>query len=51
MHNSATRQMCWITPSGLVFEHTGLFFGRITETNLVELWGKGDIREETWKVK
>ena len=26
MHDSVSRQICWITPSGLVFEHTGLFF-------------------------
>ena len=44
MHSSACRQICWITPSGLVFEHTGLWFGRITETKLVELWGNEDVR-------
>ena len=51
MHSSATRQICWITPSGLVFEHTGLYFGRITETKLVELWGRADSREGNWKIE
>jgi len=49
MHSSATRQICWIGPSGLVFEHTGLFFGRITETKLVDVWGREDNRG-TWKM-
>lgn len=50
MHSSANRQICWITLLDLVFEHTGLFFGRITETKLDELWGKEDIRGEKWKL-
>ena len=50
--HSGTRQICWITPSGLVFEHTGLYFGRITEKKLVELWGtRADSREGNWKIE
>ena len=48
MHSSETRQICWITPSGLMFEHTGLYFGRITETKLVDIWGTTDVRRH-WR--
>lgn len=40
IHNSGARCITWITPSGLVFEHTGLFLARTPEIRLVELWGK-----------
>ena len=39
MHASAARMITWGLPTGLVIEHTGLFFGRIPEMRLVELWG------------
>lgn len=37
--HSAVRCISWSTPTGLSFEHTDLFFARITEKRLVELWG------------
>ena len=33
------RCISWSTPTGLSFEHTDLFFARVTEKRLVELWG------------
>ena len=33
------RCILWSTPAGLSFEHTDLFFARVTEERLVELWG------------
>ena len=35
----AFRLITWSTPHGLTFEHTGLFFGRVSEKKLVYLWG------------
>lgn len=34
--------MTWTTPTGLCFEHTGLYLGRVPEMRLVELWGTVD---------
>ena len=39
VHASALRCITWSTPSGLTFEHTDLFFGRVSEKRLVQLWG------------
>ena len=39
VHHSAVRCISWTTPGGLAFEHTNLFFARVTEKRLVELWG------------
>lgn len=39
VHHSALRQISWSTPTGLNFEHTDLFLGRVSEKKLVELWG------------
>ncbi|MBT5401961.1 MAG: hypothetical protein HOL28_00800 [Crocinitomicaceae bacterium] len=30
----------WITPTGLTFDHTPLYLGRLTESRLVDLWSK-----------
>ena len=40
--NSGGLVMTWSTPTGLVFEHTGLYFARCPETRLIELWGTVD---------
>ena len=40
--NSGALLMTWSAPTGLVFEHTGLYFARCPETRLVELWGTVD---------
>jgi len=34
--------MTWTAPSGLCFEHTGLYFGRLPEMRAIELWGTVD---------
>jgi len=39
VHNSAVRCISWSTATGLSFEHTDLFFARVSEKRLVELWG------------
>jgi hypothetical protein len=38
--SSGARLITWVLPIGLVFEHTGLYLGRVPEMQLVELWGK-----------
>jgi hypothetical protein len=38
--SSGGRIITWALPTGLVFEHTGLFLGRVPEIRLVELWGR-----------
>ena len=40
--NSGGLVMTWTTPTGLCFEHTGLYFARCPEVRLVELWGTQD---------
>jgi hypothetical protein len=37
--HAAARCITWSTPSGLTFEHTNLFFARVSEKMLVKLWG------------
>lgn len=39
IHGSATRCITWSTPSGLTYDHTPMFLGRVSEKRLVELWG------------
>ena len=51
MHDSACRQITWMAPCGLTYEHTGLWFGRMTEQKLVELWGNTNVNMEEWKAK
>ena len=38
--NSGGRCITWITPSGLVFEYTGIHLARTPEIRLVEYWGQ-----------
>jgi hypothetical protein len=40
--NSGGLLMTWSAPTGLVFEHTGLYFARCPEARAVELWGTRD---------
>lgn len=40
--NSGGLVMTWSAPTGLIFEHTGLYFARCPETRLIELWGTVD---------
>lgn len=39
VHHSAFGCITWSTPSGLTFEHTHLYFARVSEKQLVSLWG------------
>ena len=39
VHHAAVRCISWSTPTGLMFEHTDLFFARVSEKKLVSLWG------------
>ena len=38
--NSGGQCITWITPSGLVFEYTGIHLARTPEIRLVEYWGQ-----------
>ena len=40
--NNGCLIMSWTTPTGLCFEHTGLYMGRVPEMRLIELYGTVD---------
>jgi len=39
VEHTAGRCMSWSTAAGLMFEHTDMYLGRVSEKKLVELWG------------